>query len=108
MLAAIDEITFILLMIAENKFSLAVLEVGCPMALVDISVGVFVNTVESLIIPEGACEGITVEESEIAFNFGIITPSALKDSAFAKVIGTLAILSSLFEVATVDVLICIF
>lgn len=63
MLAAIYEITLILLVIAEDELSLSVLEVTRPVALVYIAVGVFINTVETLVVSESTREGIAVKES---------------------------------------------
>lgn len=63
MLAAIQEIPLILLVIAEDELSLAVLQITCPVALVDIPICIFVNTVETLVVPKCAREGIAVKES---------------------------------------------
>lgn len=108
MLTTIEKIAFIFLLIAEDEFALAVLEISCPVSLVYITIGVFIDTVETLVVSECAGEGITVEESKISFDFDVVTPCPLEDSAFTKVVSTLALLSSLLEIPTVHVLIGVF
>jgi hypothetical protein len=107
MLAAIHEITLIFLVIAEDELSLSVLQVTRPVTLIYVTVGVFVNTIETLVVPEGTREGITVEEGKVSLDFRIITPCTLEDSAFTEIVSPLALLPSLFEITTVDVLISI-
>lgn len=104
-LAAIGKITFIFLMIAKNQFSFPILEVICPLSVIDVSIGIFVDALIALVVAKSASEGITIEKNEITFNFLISHPSTIEHAALSKEVCSLSIFLPLFEAALIDVLI---
>lgn len=108
MLAAIKEVPLILFVIAENELAFAVFEISRPLSLVNVSVCVFIDALEALIVSKSAGEGVPVEERKIALHLCIVSPSAFKNCALAEVVSPFSFLSPLLEVSPVSVLVGVF
>lgn len=68
-LSPLVKITFIRLLIVEYEFACSLLQIILPETLIDISIFIVVNSLESEVISEGAPEDISIKQPKFSFYF---------------------------------------